>query len=85
MSVIFDSEKVKNLDNSSIKILDFDINTDGITLFVSQCKVIESKQSTYTIKDCGLTDCTTINCTTIKCSTSKYTADTNYSDCSNDG
>lgn len=55
--------------DSQIQILDFNIDTNGINLFTANCKVVESKQQTYTISNCSVTDCTTINCTTINCTT----------------
>ena len=80
MPISIDSDKIES--DQSISILDFDISTEGIELFTSHCKVTESKQSTYTITNCGLTDCTTVNCTTVNCTTVRCTAQEH---CSNDG
>lgn len=59
--------------DSSIKILDFDIDSSGINLFTTNCKVVESKQQTYTIGNCTTVDCTTVQCTTVQCTTVKCT------------
>lgn len=80
--------------DSQVDILDFNIDTSGVNLFTSQCKVQEGKQGTYTVTNCTTVncttiqcttvDCTTINCTTVDCTTVKYTQDNNCSACSND-
>lgn len=56
--------------SSGYKILNFSIDTAGIDQsFITNCKVIETKQSTYNIVDCTTIDCNTVQCNTVQCTT----------------
>lgn len=82
--------------SSGYKILDFTIDTTGVNLFVTNCRPVESKQSTYSIGNCTTVncttiqcttvDCTTVDCTTIRCNTVQCSANCNcrHSDCNSD-
>lgn len=54
---------------SGYKILDFTINTTGVNMFVSNCSIVESKKSTYSVGNCTTVNCTTVQCTTVNCTT----------------
>lgn len=55
--------------STNYKILDFQVDTTGVNLFVTNCRPVENKQSTYSISNCTTVNCTTINCTTVDCTT----------------
>lgn len=57
------------LADSELSILDFNIDTSGIGILTSNCKIKEEKSNTYTITNCTTIQCTTVQCTTIQCTT----------------
>lgn len=71
MTVKIDNESITVTNGT--KLLDFMIDTSGIGLFTTNCKVSENKQSTYNIGNCTTVNCTTINCTTVNCTTIQCT------------
>lgn len=71
MSITLNNNEISA--NGSIKILEFSIDTSGISIFNSNCRVVEQKQQTYTISNCTTVQCTTVQCTTVQCTTIKCT------------
>lgn len=71
MSIKFENDSIES--SSGVTILDFSIDTSGIQLFDTNCRIVESKESTYSLTNCTTVNCTTINCTTVKCTTVKCT------------
>lgn len=58
---------------TSLKILDFSIDSTGI-INNSQCSPETlTSYSTYSIKECTTINCTTVQCTTVDCTTIKCT------------